>query len=139
MSSGKAADIFPFKSMFSAPCVISKNFPWDCFPGTRKPMMGSYDYAVLSRPWCNFQLISCAPAIQSGLDLQAAEVSHAGMLMSGSVKDSAQVSCNSSGSGHRPGGLQKLCHSTSNFHFADQFCSPPDPHFHLDAWRLLML
>jgi len=82
-------------------------------------------------------MISCAPTTQRGLDLQAAEISHAGMLMSGSIKDSAQKSCNSSVSGHGLGGLQRLCHSTGNFHLADQFCSPADPHFHPDAWRLL--
>lgn len=88
MSSGEAADSFPSKTMSFAPCVIPANFPWDCFPGVGKPMTGSYHCAALSRTCCNFQLVSCAPAIQSGLclDFQAAEISHAGMLISGLIR-----------------------------------------------------
>lgn len=47
------ADIFPSKTTISAPCVIPRNFPWDGFPESGKPLTGSCHCAALSRACCN--------------------------------------------------------------------------------------
>lgn len=110
---GKLPDTSPSKTTISAPCVIPRNFPWAGFPGAGKPLTGSRRCAALSRACCDSGRVSCSCRAKAALLVPVS--GRRGVpcrdAVSGSLTTSAQVSCASSGSGRRAGGLRGLCHS----------------------------
>lgn len=102
------------KSKFSSPSGILKAFPWDCFPG-----LESQWWAAATLQHCQ-ELVAISSwffahlsykVVSACLGLQDAEGSPAGVLVRGSIKGRAPISCESRGAGNSPGGLQGLCQS----------------------------
>lgn len=113
MSSGKTDEIFPSKTV-SCSLGDFKEYPMGLFPGGREANEGHLllDNVIKGLMQLPVDSLCYTKYFFACLDCQVAETSHSGMLMSGSRIASAQISCNSSGSGHRPGDLKGLCHST---------------------------